>query len=326
MASTASHSAQRQIRLAQYARRAGDTRLARRWALPVLQRLQQQGASERDPALQARTQLLFAQLDMTDSRMASARTYGAHALRAFRQLGEPDAAADALCVLSYCASALGHADQARQAAQDCVDLYGITRWVHTRALGLNYLGVAGFWQGDHLGATHTLDAARDAVLTHKPRLAQAFQPHVNAAFNHFLALNQQRRQSPAHLDAGPFLRSLATARRLALSGDTAGLTRGGEDIGLTLLTFLCAQASLVTHQEQDALLYAEACRRRTERLASTSWLRALPHWWNHDRALARGDHRSAAIAAWSLRQAARLGEHQPLMDMGEAMLADCAGR
>jgi hypothetical protein len=326
MASTASQSAHRQIRLAQYARRAGDTHLARRWALPVLQHLQQQGVSDRDLPLQAGTQLLFAQLDMTDSRMASARTQAGQALRAFRQLGEPDAAADALCVLSYCASALGQAEPARQAAQDCVDLYGITRWVHTRALGLNYLGVAGFWQGDHLGASHTLDAARDAVLTHKPRLAQAFQPHVNAAFNHFLALHHQRRQGSAHRDASPFLRSLATARRLALGGDTAGLTRGGQDIGLTLLTFLCAQAGLVTGHEQDALLYAEACRRRTERLARTSWLRALPHWWNHDHALERGDHRSAAISAWSLRQAARLGEHQPLTDIGEAMLAARAHR
>lgn len=326
MTPTASQAAHRQIRLAQYARRAGDTRLARRWALPVLKHLQQQGGTGPDASLQAHALLLFAQLDMSDSRMASAHTFSERALHAFDRLGDPDGAADALCVQSYCASASGQAEPARQAAEACAALYEVTRRVHTRALGLNYLGVAHFWQGDHHDAGHALEAARDAVLVHGARNAQAFQPHVNAAFNRFLELNLQRGQGARHVDAGPFLRSLATARRLALCGDTTGLTRGAHDIGLTLLTFLCAQASLIAGHEQDALLYAEACRRRTDRLASTSWLRALPHWWNHDRALQSGDRRSAAIAAWSLRQAARLGEHRPLTELGERLLASCAQR
>ncbi len=326
MTPTAAQSAHRQIRLAQYARRAGDTRLARRWALPVLKNLQLQGAAHPDLALVGQTQLLIAQLDMSDSRMASAHAFGSRALSAFERLGDPDGAADALCVQSYCASAIGRHDQARHAAQSCAALYGLTRSVRTRALGLNYLGVAGFWYGDHVGAGSTLDEARDALMVHSPRDAQAFQLHVNAAFNQFLALSLQREQGATHGDAGPLLRSLDTARRLALSGDTAGLTRGAQDIGLALLTFLCAQASLITRQTDDALRYAEACRRRVERLASTSWLRALPHWWHHDHAQQRGDHRSAAIAAWSLRQAARLGEHQPLTELGEKMLAACAKR
>lgn len=326
MIPTASQAAHRQIRLAQYARRAGDTQLARRWALPVLKRLQQQGAIDTDASLHAQTQLLFAQLEMTDSRMASGHTFGVRALQAFERLGDPEGAADALCVQSYCASAMGQAESARQAAEACVALYGVTRRVHTRALGLNYLGVANFWQGDHHGADHALDAARDAVLVHGARDAQAFQPHVNAAFNHYLELSLQRGEGARDVDAGPFLRSLATARRLALCGDTTGLTRGAHEIGLTILTFLCAQASLIASREQDALLYADACRRRTDRLASTSWLRALPHWWSHDRALQAGDHRGAAIAAWSLRQAARLGEHVPLTELGERLLASCAQR
>jgi hypothetical protein len=285
--------------------------------------MQQQGAGERDLALHAQTRLLMAQLDVHDSRMTHAQIHGVQALAAFQQLGDALGAAEALCVESYSASALGRPARAAKAARECADLHASTRWLHTRALGLNYLGVAAFWQGDHVGSCNALDAARDAVLVHSPRDAQAFQPHVNAAFNNFLSLAAQRDQGTGHADAGPFLQSVATARRLALCGDISGLTRGAHDIGLTLLTFLCAQASLLTGDEQDAQLYAEACRRRTARLASTSWLHALPHWWHHDLALQRGDHRAAGMAAWGLRQAARLGEHQPLAELGDRLLAAC---
>lgn len=320
---TAATAASRQIRLAQYAHRGGDTALARRLASRVLRDLHQPDLA-RDAHLRAQTLLLAAQLDTTDSRMSRAHVFSAQAMRAFETLGDADSLAEALGVHSYTASALGDHALARQSAQACADLHSVTRWPRTRALGLNYLGVAASWQGDHLGSGHALDAARDAI-AHTRRSTQAFQPLVNQVFNQYLALSAPQAH-PTAAGASSFHRLLEMARRLALAGDAAAIGRVSPDIGLILLLFLCAQAATLRGRTHDAEIYAEACRRRTERLAHTSWLRALPHWCTHDAARARGDHRTAAVAAWSLLHAARLGEHRPLTALGDQLLADCALR
>lgn len=323
MVDTAATAASRQIRLAQYAHRGGDTALARRLARQVLRDLQRPDLA-RDAHLRAQTLLLAAQLDTTDSRMSRAQVFSHQAKRAFEALGDAQGMAEALGVHSYTSSALGDHGLARQSAQGCADLHSVTRWPRTRALGLNYLGVASFWQGDHLGATHALDAARDAI-AHTRRTTQGFQPLVNQVFNQYVALSAQRR-SANDPSASSFFRHLEVARRLALAGDAGSVGHVSPDIGLIILLFLCAQAATLRGRTHDADIYSEACRRRTERLATTSWLRALPHWCLHDAARARGDRRTVAVAAWSLLHAARLGEHQPLTALGDQLLADCARR
>jgi hypothetical protein len=316
MLATPSRASTTQLRLGQIALSAGQPATARRLGLLALHA---PGGSHKDSHARAQALLVLAQADVLESRMGSTYGLSRAALHSFEAHHDLEQCAETLGVMSYSAASLGPSDVALDAARRCGDLRRPLMSTRIHALSGNYLGVASLWARDFEGSAAALDWAVTATQD-SSRPHDRFQPLTNHCFSEMLAITHARLEN-REVDLAPFLRLLAEGRRMALGGTVSGLSLGAQSIGMTLLVFLGAQALLFCDKPEDAREYIEACRARARQLPPRSWLQALTPWLEHNEALATGDQRRAAFHAHAMRRAARLGEHLPLTELAQQLIA-----
>ena len=304
------------VRLSQVALNAGQPVHARRLGFIALNALR---GPRPDSHAQALALLVLAQVDVMDSRMASAFSLGLQALQSFEVHHDLEHCAEALGVSSYAAASLGRYGEAVEMANRCIDLRAPLSSARIHALGGNYLGVASFWSGDFSSAASALDSALEAM--HDSAAPhERFQPLVNRCFTDMLDITHARLDG-RDSDLGPFLRRLKECWGMALGGTVSSLSKGSTAFGMALLVFLKAQAKLFAGKSEEALPYLDACGMRANQLPDGSWMKALKPWLDHDLAIAAGESRKAVLGARAMLRAAKRGEHQAVAQLAQRFLS-----
>jgi hypothetical protein len=268
-------------------------------------------ACARDTHVRATALVVLAQACILESRFRLARSLSSRARSLFAHHSDPDGQADACALLSYSASALGHAVEAADAARHGIELRAHSDSPVVQAFGLNYSGIASFWSRDYGTSRAVLDMSV-WCLASRSRRAESFQPLVNLAFCELLQLVDPEPNGKASQDYSTLITALASATQLQEDGCAGFLNRTTGDVGLLLVEFArCFLAiRLGLHDEADKR-YLE-CLLRLSHLPRASWLHALLWWARLERERATGRFSQALASASAMHRTAAAGAHVPL--------------
>lgn len=272
----------------------------------------------RDRHHEARASLLLAQVLTLESRFQWAHRFASRARQLFAEDHDTAALFDSSLALSYVESALGRQEQAMRIAADAITGAGLSS---RGAAGLNYRGIAAFWNSDYGTARRVLRAACELAPEHAGGRAGLFQPLTNAVCNEVLRCAHARiaghRTDLSELEA-----LVARAWELVNDGAIGSVATSFTGAGLLLLEFASCFLATRSGETEKADRHYLACLTRAAQLPAGSWMHGLVWWARLERTLATGDASQVHASLEGLTRAAAAGEHAPMKQLAERLCAE----